>query len=74
MDKFVVKEFKNRFWQIAEVYKNGKKIAQVNKFYEVTHDWIVIYDTVGGSGTGFNKGEILNKFFIGDSEFSKEYL
>jgi len=73
MDKFKIKEYKQRFWQVAEVFKNGKKIADINKFYDVTKDWIIIYDTVGGSGTGWNKGEILNKIFIGNAEFSKEH-
>ena len=73
MDKYLIKEYKQRFWQVAEVFKNGNKITDVNKFYDVTHEWITIYDTAGGSGTGWSKGEILAKIFIGDSEFSKEY-
>ena len=72
MDKFLIKQYNQRFWQVAEVFKNGKKIADINKFYDVTPKWIIIYDTVGGSGTGWRKGEILNKIFIGDAEFSKE--
>ncbi len=74
MNKFHIKEYKNRFWQVAEVYKNGVKIADVNKFYEVTTDWILIYDTVGGSGTGWKKGTLLQKIFIGDSEFTQEFI
>lgn len=73
MDKFLIKEYKQRFWQVAEVFKNGIKIANINKFYDVTPDWIIIYDTIGGSGTGWNKGDILTKIFIGNAEFSKEY-
>jgi hypothetical protein len=73
MDKYLIKEYKQRFWNVAEVFKNGNKILVVNKFYEVTTDWIFIYDTIGGSGTGYSKGDIVAKIFIGDSEFSKEY-
>jgi adenine specific DNA methylase Mod len=73
MDEFKIKEYNQRFWQVAEVFKNGKKIADINKFYDVTTDWIIIYDTVGGSGTGYSKGDILNKIFIGNAEFSKEH-
>lgn len=72
MDKFLIKEYNQRFWQVAEVFKNGIKIADVNKFYDVTSDWIIIYDTVGGIGTGWNKGEILQKIFIGNSELLKQ--
>jgi hypothetical protein len=45
MDEFKIKEYNQRFWQVAEVFKNGKKIADINKFYDVTTDWIIIYDT-----------------------------
>ena len=72
MDKFILKEYPRRFWQIAEVFKNGFKIADINKFYEVTSEWIFIYSTKGGTGTGWSKGELIRKIFIGESEFSKE--
>ena len=74
MDKFLIREYKGNFWQVAEVFKNGIKIADVNKFYSVTADWIIIYDTVGGTGYGYKKGEILAKIYIGNAEYSKEYL
>lgn len=73
MDKILIKEYRNRFWRIAEVFKNGTKIADINKFYDVTLGWIIIYETYGGSGIGFKKGNILEKIYIGDAEFSKEY-
>lgn len=73
MDKFKIKEYKQRFWQVAEVFKNGDKIADINKFYDVTPEWITIYETVGGTGTGWRKGEIFKKIFIGNAEFSKEH-
>jgi hypothetical protein len=73
MDKFTIKEYNQRFWNVAEVFKNGSKIADINRFYDVTVDWIIIYNTVGGSGTGWRKGEVLKKIFIGNSEFSREY-
>lgn len=68
-DKVILKAFKQRFWEVAEVYKNDKKIADINKFYEVNDQWILIYDTVGGQGTGFRKGGLIKKIFIGDCEF-----
>ena len=68
-DKIVLKEFKRRFWMVAEVWKNDKKIADINRFYKVTDEWIFIYDTIGGQGTGYKKGDLLEKIFIGDCEF-----
>ena len=73
MDKYLIIEYKQRFWGVAEVFKNGKKIAKVNKFYDVTPEWIIIYDTEGGSGIGWRKGDILAKIFIGNAELFKEY-
>lgn len=73
-DLFTIKEYRNRFWQVAEVFKNEKSICEINKFYDVTPDWIIIYDTSGGSGYGYSKGDIIRKIFIGDSEFKKEIV
>lgn len=74
IDKFKIKHYKQRFWQVAEVYLNGNKIACINKFYKVTTKWIIIYSTIGGQGTGYRKGEIINKIFIGNAEFSKQTI
>lgn len=73
MDKFLVKKYTHNFWQVAEVFKNGIKIATVNKFYDITPDWITIYDTIGGSGTGWRKGDVINKIFIGNAELTVEH-
>lgn len=73
MDKFLIREYKNRYWQVAEVFKNGKEVATINRFYEVNTDWIIIYDTIGGTGTGYRKGDVVQKIFIGNAELSKEY-
>ena len=73
MDKFLIKVYAENVWQVAEVFKNGLKIATINKFYSVTPEWIIIYDTIGGSGTGWRKGDIITKIFIGNAEFSTEY-
>ena len=35
-DQFVVKHFTNKCWEVAEVWKNGEKIATANAFYDVT--------------------------------------
>ncbi len=72
LDKIVLKEFKQRMWMVAEVWKNGKKIADINRFYKVTDEWIFIYGTEGGQGTGYVQGDLLRKIFIGDCEFKKE--
>jgi len=71
-DQFVVKHFTNKCWEVAEVWKNGEKIATANLFYDVTQDWIIIYSTAGGSGIGWKKGDIIEKIYIGDSEFRLE--
>lgn len=70
MDKVVLEINDNVFWNIGKVYKNGKLIANINKFYEVTKDFIYIYDTAGGSDS-IKKGELIRKIYIGDCEFEK---
>jgi hypothetical protein len=70
-NKFVLKHYDSRYWQVAEIYKNDELYATANKFYEITPDYIIIYGEKGSSGSGFEKGEIKKKIFIGDSEFLK---
>ena len=45
----------------------------INKDYEVTPEWFMIFDTAGSSGGGFYRCELTKKIFIGDCEYSKEY-
>lgn len=72
MDIITVKTFANRCFDVAEIWKNDKKISTVNKFYEVTKDWIIIYETNGGCGYGYQKGNVIEKIYIGDSELKLE--
>jgi hypothetical protein len=71
MDKIILKVFKQRCWDVAKVWKNNKEIATINRFYHIDEKWIYIYDTVGGQGTGYHKGDLVNKIYIGDCEFEK---
>jgi hypothetical protein len=73
MNKFVIKEFTNRCWCIAEVHKNGVKIADINRYYSVDKDWIFIYDAAGGHDN-IKKGALIEKIYIGDSEFVMEHI
>lgn len=73
MDKFVLKVYPRRFWEVAEVFKNDVKIASINRFYDVTPEWITIYETTGGSGSGFKKGDVISKIFIGNAEFETQH-
>lgn len=72
MDKITLKEYRQRCWQVAEVFKNDVKIATVNRFYDVNADWIIIYETVGGSGYGYKPGNVIQRIYIGASEFKRE--
>ncbi len=70
--KIVLKLFPNKMWSVAlvEIYNDNvlNKTININKFYEVNDDYIIIYDTIGGSGTGFTKGDVLHKIKI-DCDF-----
>lgn len=46
-----------------------KSMHKINKFYKVTDDYIYIYDTIGGSGTGWREGDLKEKIKLLDSEF-----
>lgn len=71
MNKITIKEYPQNFWGVASIFKNGQKIADVNKFYDVSADWILIYSTVGGTGTGWRKCDIERKIYIGDCELER---
>lgn len=71
MKKCILYWIDNQFWGKGEVHIDGKLVAKINVFYEATPEWILIYDCVGGQGTGYRKGELVQKVFIGDCEFQK---
>lgn len=71
MSEVILKWKNNQFWCKGEVFKDGELIAKINCFYEVTPDWIFIYEPKGGSGTGYKPGEMIQKIFIGDCNFRK---
>jgi hypothetical protein len=73
MSKVIIKEYTNRFWQVAEVYKDGKLIAKINRFYKVDENWIYIYGAVGGHDY-HSQGELEEKIYIGDCEFELQKL
>ena len=73
MDEYILFKFPNRFWDVAElIHVHDGRIIEainINKFYEVDSNWFYIYDTVGGQGTGYKKGELLRKICIAGCEF-----
>lgn len=71
MDKYILKHYTNRCWSVGEIYKNSELYANINLYYDVTPEFILIYETEGGTGTGFRKGDIKRKIYIGNSEFEK---
>ncbi len=74
MDKILITKYPNRFWQVAKIEKfrddNLVETIMVNRFMEVNEDWVLVFDTVGGSGTGYSKGELLRKISTSNSEVS----
>ena len=70
--KIILKTFPNKMWRVAivEIYNNDvlEKTINISRFYEVNDDYIIIYDTIGGSGTGYRKGDVLHKIKI-DCDF-----
>ena len=62
----------SQYWDAVTILKDGKVICNVNMFYEVTPEWIYVYETSGGSGIGWFKGELKRKIFIGDCELITE--
>lgn len=76
--KFILKVYPLNVWCRAELecYEDGelKETISINRFYDVTQDWIFIYDESGGTGYGYKKGDILRKVFIGDAEFEQKTI
>ncbi len=71
--KIILTKYTRHVWGVAKVvvYEDGKdpKTYRVNAFYEVTNDAVLIYDTIGGSGTGYRKGDLLHRIQIDNSDF-----
>ena len=64
---------KGNIWCIGRLeikHDSGLVVGySINQYYEVTPDWFIIFSTEGGSGTGFRRGQMTTKIFIGDCEF-----
>ena len=63
--------FPQRSWSVAWIKietTTGNctmyECLRVNKFFKVTDDCILIYDTVGGEGTGYQPGQVLARINI----------
>jgi hypothetical protein len=74
MDKVVLKIDESKFWSKGQVFKNDILIAEINRHYEVDENFIYIYDSAGGSGTGWVKGELQEKINISNCEYKKELV
>lgn len=82
MELVLLTVYPNRYWGIglveiwkpASQYKDAELIEEVriNKFYEVTDDFIFIYDETGGSGYGYKKGDLLRKISLEGREFKTQ--
>jgi hypothetical protein len=69
--KVTILTWPQRCWNVAEIhFPDGRESMTVNQFYEVTPDFILIYDTQGGSGYGWRKGALLHKIDIRDCELT----
>lgn len=60
----------NEGLDIAEVWENGKLLAEDVRCYEVTPNWILIYETIEGKD-GPQRGNLRRKISIANCEFIK---
>lgn len=58
----------DRYWCVADAYKDGVHIAKINKYYDFDKDFLYIYGEHGDSGSGYRKGDLKQKIYIGDCE------
>jgi hypothetical protein len=74
MKKIILRKYTRYYWGNAdvEIYDEAGTLTrtiEVNQFHDVKDDFIFIYETVGGSGTGYNPGPIQHKISLKDFEF-----
>ena len=75
--KIILEVNSQGYWKEYRLIELPEKVLHEHKsqcpfFYEAEGEWIRIFDSIGGSGTGYFKGELLKKIFIGDSEFERK--
>ena len=69
----IVKKSYRQVWNKTKIVvedDSTKNEFEVNMFHDISPEWITIYDTEGGTGTGFYKGDILHRIYIGDAEIT----
>ena len=77
MKTYVLKKYKGVVWGVAELFvcegdpesSLFTSLIKINLFYEVDSNWFSVYDTIGGTGTGWRKGELIRKINISDGEY-----
>jgi len=73
VDLVILTIYKGRCWCVAElsIFEEDKltETVSINKFYEVDEGSIRIYDTIGGSGYGYSKGNLLRKVSLSGKDF-----
>lgn len=69
--KAVLFIYPRNYWGVAEFWEDGKLVRRINKFYEVSDEWIKEFDASGGTGTGYQPGELLWKYNIADLSYER---
>jgi len=64
-------KFPQRYWEVARIKietTTGNctmyECLRVNRFFDVKDDCILIYETVGGQGTGYQPGQVIHRVNI----------
>jgi hypothetical protein len=50
---------------IAEIDGQKNKAYQINRFYDIKDGFLTAYDASGGSGIGYDKGDIVYRVNLG---------
>jgi len=75
MQRATLYTYKHHFSGIAKIVIRNEdfkviEIVTIDKFYKVTPDWVIIYETGGGQGIGYSPDNVIRRIYIGDMEFN----
>jgi hypothetical protein len=74
MKRATLYTYKHYFSSIARIFIRDCdfgliEVVEIDRFYKVTSDWVIIYETGGGQGIGYSPSNVIRRIYIGDMEF-----
>ncbi len=60
------------YWSVGKLTCSDGRKWKINRFWSTDGEWFYIYGEDGSTGSGYWKGDLKQKIYIGDSEYEEK--